>query len=190
MAVTNHRPPASRVAAPLVALLALSSVESEAAVTFSEPFRSVSARNDKGSSHEIGTAGFGQFNESVRVDWEEYWGAPANTTGRYYAVATQDSMIGLTGIAVKGSVNGTGSYEFWGDTPLLQYSRSNFRIHISIDSPCNLYLNGTVICTLDAQGSNLDLTEMSIALSGADGDVYSRNFGSSSSTHDGTMAEF
>lgn len=156
--------------------------DGEAAITFTDPFRSVSAGNNKGLPQANETNDYGSFNESARVDWEEYWSYPntyfgqyPNTTGQYFSTATQESIIGLTGVAAKGSVLGTGSFEFYGENPLQQLSQSYFRINFLLDAPGNIHLNGLIRLEQDPWGTNADKPEISVALTGASGEYYSKS---------------
>jgi hypothetical protein len=161
--------------------LGMLAMESEAAITFSNPVRSVSASNNKGSSQEIISNDIGQFNESAGVDWVDYFdhvdyrGITQNITSRYDASATQDSIIGLTGISAKGVVQGTGDW-----VPIEgryhQYSNSYFKVNISLERPSNLYLKGGIKCSFDTEAYDYVWPDLHITLSSADGDVYSRNF--------------
>jgi hypothetical protein len=152
------------------------SVESRAAITFSNPFRSVVAGNNKGSYQETVSAAMGQFTETARVDHEGESGPPFNFISEHYSVSTQDSMIGLAGITARGSVRGGGTYAYYGESPLNQYSQSSFKVDFSVGSTTTIYLTGTVHCYSEVGGPNLDWPEVTISLSGADGIVYSRTF--------------
>jgi hypothetical protein len=178
----SYRASACRSFAIGAACIGILAFDAEAAITFKDPFRSVSAGNNKGAAQAKDTNASGSFNESARVDWEEYWSFPnsyfgefPNTTGRYFSTATQESIIGLTGIAARGSVLGAGLFDFYGQNPLQQVSQSYFRINILLDAPGNLYLNGFIRADMDPWGTNIDFPELLITLAGTDGQYYSKN---------------
>ena len=170
----SHRAGTCRSFAIVAACLGILAFDAEAAITFKDPFRSVSAGNNKGPVQAKETNGSGSFNEFARVDWEEYWSYP-NTTGQYFSEATQESIIGLNGVVARGSVLGTGSFFFYGQNPLQQISQSYFRINFLLDAPGNIHLNGLVRLEQDPWGTNADNPEISVTLTGASEEYYSKN---------------
>jgi hypothetical protein len=171
---SHSRPTGQWAAGMAMVCLSLLAVESEAAITFSNPTRTLSSANNKGSSQAIAAVGDVPFNESVRVDWEEYW-APFNTTGQYYSRASQDSTISASGTTARGSVAGTGSFEFWGDQSLSQSSSSHFDIDFTIDVSCTIFLTGVLDLFVDTGGSNHDFPEAWVILSGQSGQVFAQH---------------
>lgn len=166
--------------------LSLLAVESEAAVTFSNPIRTLSSSNNRGASQAVAAIGDAPFNRSVRVDWEENWVTPVVTTGRYAATAIQESTISSSGITAKGSVYGGGSFYFWGSQSLRQSSSSYFAVDFAIDSPVTVYLSGVLDLAVDTGGTNYDLPEVWLILSGQSGQIYSQHinaFGGFSDPH-------
>lgn len=177
----SYRAGACRAFAIGAACIGIPAFDAEAAITFKDPFRSVSAGNNKGAVQAKDTNASGSFNESARVDWEEYWSFPnsylgefPNTTGQYFSEATQESIIGLTGVVARGSVLGTGSFDFYGQNPLQQNSQSYFRINLSLDAPGNVYLNGLIRLETDPWGTNIDSPEILITF-GGNGVSYSKS---------------
>jgi len=157
-------------------------VDAEAAITFSNPVRSVSASNNKESSQVIEKYDFEPFNESARVDWEEYWSYPntyygpyPNITGQYFSEATQESIVGLTGVVARGSVLGTGSFDFYGQNPLQQHAHSYFKINMLLSAPGSIHLNGLIKSDYDPWGTNIDVPEIIVTLTGVNGEYYSKN---------------
>lgn len=144
-------------------------------MTISNPVRTLSSSNNKGSSQVVSAVGDAPFNETARVDWDEYWESPANTTGSYFSTASQESSITPSGITAKGSVTGTGSFEFWGYQPLDQSSTSHFEIDFNIDGPCTIVLTGVLDLTFEQGGTNMDLPEVWVILSGQSGVIYSQH---------------
>ncbi|MES2923278.1 MAG: hypothetical protein V4819_17110 [Verrucomicrobiota bacterium] len=154
--------------------ICLLGVESKAAITFSNPERTISSGNNKGSSQIMEALGNNAFNESVRVDWSESWPSH-NTTGQYYSTASQESTISVAGISAKGSVKGTGSFLFWGNQGLSQSSTSYFEIDFSIDTACTVFLTGVIDLYVDLGGTNYDHPEVGVVLSGQNGQIFSQH---------------
>lgn len=160
--------------AMMAACIGVLLVDAEAAITFKDPFRGVSAGNNKGLVQAKESGASGVFNESAQVGWEEYWsyrnsyygGTYPNTTGQYFTTATQESIIGLSGVVCRGSVLGTGSFNFYGLNPLRQNSQSYFRINVLLDNPGNVHLSGFIRLETDPWGLNLDRPEIEITFGG------------------------
>jgi hypothetical protein len=147
--------------------------EIQAALTLSNPLRTISSSNNKGSSYFDQAAGFDNMNASVRADWQEYWGPPANTLGVYYTTAQQTSTVSGSEIRASGWVTGTGSFEFWGEEMLEQQAASYFKINFTIDEPCMVSLTGKLTLSADTGGTNYDLPEVWVILTGQHGPLFS-----------------
>lgn len=151
----------------------LLAVESRAAITFGNSVRTVSSSNNRNLTDARTAPGMDPFNDSTRVDWQEFW-AVSNTTGKYYSMAGQDSTISASSINAKGSVKGTGSFEFWGNPRLAQGSTSQFDVDFTIDSACTIVLTGMLDLFADLGGTNRDYPEVRVTLSGQNGQVFSQ----------------
>lgn len=155
-------------------------VESRAAITFGNSVRTVSSSNNRNSMEAKTAPGMDPFNDFTRVDWQEFW-AVSNTTGKYYSMADQDSTIAASSINAKGSAKGTGSFEFWGNPRLTQGSSSQFDVDFTIDSACTIVLTGMLDMFADFGGTNFDIPEVRVTLSGPIGQVFSKNLNAFSS---------
>jgi hypothetical protein len=160
------------IGAPLI-FSGLLAVESRAAITFGNSVRTVSSSNNRNSMEAKTAPGMDPFNDSTRVDWQEFW-AVSNTTGKYYSMAGQDSTISASSINAKGSAKGTGSFEFWGDPRFFQGSTSQFDVDFTIDSACTIFLTGMLDLFTDLGGTNRDYPEVRVTLSGQNGQVFSQ----------------
>jgi hypothetical protein len=144
-------------------------VESRAAITFGNSVRTVSSSNNIPSMVAKTAPGMDPFNESTRVDWQEI-----GTPGKYYSMAGQDSTIAASSINAKGSVKGTGSFEFLGNSSLAQASSSQFDVDFTIDSACTIVLTGMLDLFTDLGGTNREYPEVRVTLSGPTGQVFSQ----------------
>jgi hypothetical protein len=133
-------------------------VSDSRAIEFSNPIRSVSASNNKGSSDSKSSSDFERFNESASVSWEEYWDGYG--WGRYQTTGSQDSTITSDGIAAKGSAGVTKSMQiFCGLEALYEYSSSIFQVDFEID------------------GTNLIWPDSWVTLSGQTEEIFSQHLG-------------
>ena len=151
---------------------------SDAAITITSPIRTLSSTNNKGASQVMEIVDFGNINVSTRVDWEEYWGRPADDagslTGKYHSLATQDSTVGFSEITARGSVTGTGSFYYYGGVPLIQQSSSYFEVAFTLDAPTLVVLSGTLDLSVDSGGTNLDMPYARVTLSAQAGEIFSQ----------------
>lgn len=173
----------SRVQTAAFVCSALLAVESQAAMIITNSVRTLTSSNNKGSSQTVETLADGLFNDVSRVDWVEYWaprhrpwgGFTTGSYGSYFSTAKQESSVSASGISAKGSVTGTGTFDFWGTQPLFQTSTSYFEIDFTIDAPCTVVLTGVLDFTYDNGGSNEDTPQVWLILSGVNGVVYSEH---------------
>lgn len=145
-------------------------VSDSKAFEFSNPIRSVSANNNKGSSDSKSTPDFGRFNESARVDWE-------TSQDSKYSMGNQDSTITSDGITATGSATGWGKFLFFDYEPLHQSSSSYFQVNFEIDFPREITLTGTLDLRVDTGGTNYDMPEVWVTLSGQTGEIFSQHVG-------------
>lgn len=144
-----------------VLIFGVIAVSSEASVLYDFMDRSVSASNNQGGFDHKSSSGPGLFDETASVSWEGY-----------AATATQTSVIGPGGIVAEGAAEGEGPFYYWHPQHLQQSSRSYLNVIFELTAPLEVVLTGDLHLSVDVGGTNYDLPEVKVELSGPNGTLF------------------